>query len=83
MVFIYFLFNLFLDSLLEGSLWLCVGIDFEVFAANSKDNLFVFVGELGTCLSSLLAPFLLLLLLITLAFMPLVAGGAVGVAVGG
>jgi len=43
MVFIYFLFNLFLDSLLEGSLWLCMGIDFEVFAADSKDNLLVFV----------------------------------------
>jgi len=61
-----------------------VGIDFEVFTANLKDNLLVFVGELGACLSSLLAPFLLLLLLFALAFMPLVAGGggAVGVAVG-
>jgi hypothetical protein len=76
---------LFLDSLLEGSLWLCISIDFEVFAANSKDNLLVFVRELGACLSSLLAPFLLLHLLIALAFMLLVAGGggAVRVAVGG
>ncbi len=62
-----------------------MGIDFEVFVANSKDNLLVFVGESGACLSSLLGPFLLLLLLFALVVMPLVArgGGAVRVAVGG
>jgi hypothetical protein len=47
MIFIYFLFNLHLDSLPEGLLWLCMGIDFKVFAADSKDNLLVFVGESG------------------------------------
>ena len=82
----YFLFNLLLDSLPEGPLWLCVSIDFEVFAANSKDNLLVFVGEAWTCLSLLLLAFLLLLLLLfPLAFvLPVAVGGvAIGVAVGG
>jgi hypothetical protein len=49
------------------------GHNFKAFAANSKDNLLVFVGELWSSLSLRLA--LLLLLLFSLSFVLFVAGG--------